>query len=568
MTLAWQGSAAAQVVNALSCALASLRAMNAYTLDRRQLIRTALYGIAGLSLQAYGQILATRGFTHGVASGEPSAKSILLWTRYASDGDAPLRVEVARDAQFRRVVAGAQALALAERDHTARVTVTGLAPDMWYYYRFIDSQGVASATGRTRTLPLGPTRRFGVGIFSCSNLPFGHFNAYAHAAARRDLDLVLHLGDYLYEYRVGTYPEAAVSVPGRLIQPSHETVTLADYHLRHASYRSDPDLQHLHAMYPMVAQWDDHELTNDAWVDGAENHQPETEGEWSVRKAAAIQAYRDWMPVSDANQAIYQIGTLATLIKVETRITGRSREIELPGPPYGDGGLQQSLQQFRDGPWMDPTRTMLGLSQEAWLADQFKASVRNGTHWQVLASQVVMGELRMPEINDSWLAPGLPAQTQAYLQRGLAAARLGLPFSFDRWDGFPAARQRLLAAAQSSDANLVVVSGDSHNAWGYDLGHEGKAVGVEFAGHSVTSPGYEGISAPGKWSAFAQAAQAANATLRFCDTHRRGYMSLELSTQAATGTWHFLRTVAERDPTVVENHSMRMRPGVRKLERT
>ena len=568
VTLVWQCSRTRRSVNGLSCVLASLEPMSTYTLDRRQLIRTALYGIAGLSLQAYGQMLSNRGYTHGVASGEPSAKSVLLWTRHVSDGDSPLRVEVARDPQFRRVVAGAQTLALTSRDHTARVTITGLAPDMWYYYRFIDSAGVISPIGRTRTLPLGPTRRFGVGIFSCSNLPFGHFNAYAHASTRQDLDLVLHLGDYLYEYRVGSYPDAAATVPGRLIQPSHEIISLADYRLRHACYRSDPDLQQLHALFPMVAQWDDHELANDAYVEGAENHQPETEGDWGVRKAAAIQAYRDWMPVSDANQALYQIGTLATLIKVETRITGRSVELQLPLPPYGEGGMQAALTTFRDGPWQDPQRTMLGMEQELWLADQLKASVRNGTRWQVLGSQVVMGELHMPEINDSWLAPQIPAQSRAYLQLGLAAARLGMPFSFDRWDGFPAARQRLLRAAQSSDANLVVVSGDSHNAWGYDLSHEGKAVGVEFAGHSVTSPGYEGISAPGKWSAFAQAAQTANPALRYCDTHRRGYMSLQLSAETVAGSWHFMQTITERNPTVSQSHTMQVQRGRRVLQNT
>lgn len=553
-------------VNVLSRWRASVPSMDSRVLDRRQLIRTALYGIAGISLDAYGQLLSRQGFTHGVASGEPSATSVLLWTRHVSDGDSPLRVEVAIDRQFRRVVAGAHALASVSRDHTARISVGGLAPDAWYYYRFIDSAGIASPIGRTRTLPLGHSRRFGLGIFSCSNLPFGHFNAYAHACTRRDLDLVLHLGDYLYEYPVGTYPDARLSIPGRSIQPSHETVTLADYRLRHAAYRSDPDLQNLHAMYPMVAQWDDHELANDAWVDGAENHQEETEGDWSVRKAAAIQAYRDWMPVSDANQALYQIGTLATLIKVETRVTGRSRELLLPVPPYGEGGAGKALVTFRDGPWQDPGRSMLGSTQEAWLAEQLQASVRSGTRWQVLANQVVMGELRMPAIDDSWLAPGLPAQSLGYLQLGLEAARLGLPFNFDRWDGFPAARKRLLHAAQSSDANLVVVSGDSHNAWGYDLRHEGRAVGVEFAGHSVTSPGYEGISAQGKWDAFAHAAREANPMLRYCDTHRRGYMSLQLGPLAASGTWHFLRTVAVRDPTVVESHTMRMRAGARMLE--
>jgi alkaline phosphatase D len=405
-------------------------------------------------------------------------------------------------------------------------------------------------------------------VFSCSNLPFGHFNAYAHACDRRDLDLILHLGDYLYEYRAGSYPEASQSLPGRDIQPSHEIVTLADYRLRHANYRNDPDLQRLHSLYPMVAQWDDHELANDAWVDGAENHQPETEGDWQLRKAAAMRAYHDWMPVSDANQAVYQIGTLASLIKVETRITGRSGPLDLPLPPYADGDMAQALRRFRDDVWQDPNRSLMGKTQEQWLHDQLLASVRGGNRWQLLAQQVVVGELRMPELNDSWLPAALPARTRGYLQLGAAAAQQGLPFGFDRWDGFPAARTRLLQSAQQTDSNLVVLSGDSHNAWGYDLAVDGKPAAVEFAGHSVTSPGYEGVSGPDRTDAFAAAARKANPSLKYCDTHRRGYMSLQLSAETVAGSWHFMQTIAERNPTVADSHTMQVQRGRRVLQNT
>jgi alkaline phosphatase D len=542
--------------------------MNTFSIDRRQAIRTAILGLAGMSLQAFGAVLAQRGFTHGIASGEPAAKSVLLWTRHVSDGDSLLRVEVARDAAFRSLVAGTTAIALAERDHTARVTVTGLAPDRWYFYRFIDSNGAISPIGRTRTLPLGTTKRFGVGVFSCSNLPFGHFNAYAHACDRQDLDLILHLGDYLYEYRAGSYPDASLTLPGRDIQPSHEIVTLADYRLRHANYRSDPDLQRLHSLYPLIAQWDDHELTNDAWVDGAENHQPETEGDWQMRKATAMRAYHDWMPVSDANQAVYQIGTLASLIKVETRITGRSGPIDLPLPPYADGDIAPALRRFRDDVWQDPNRSLMGKTQEQWLHDQLLASVRGGNRWQLLAQQVVVGELRMPELNDAWLPAALPARTRGYLQLGAAAAQQGLPFGFDRWDGFPAARTRLLQSAQQTDSNLVVLSGDSHNAWGYDLAVDGKPAAVEFAGHSVTSPGYEGVSGPDRTDAFAAAARQANPSLKYCDTHRRGYMSLQLSSETVSGSWHFMQTIAERNPTVSQSHTMQVQRGRRVLQNT
>ena len=298
-------------------------------MDRRQLILAGMYGLGALSVPGVASILHARGFTHGVASGEPGPESVLLWTRYVDTQNVRLRVEIAEDTGFRRLAGGGEVMAEAERDHTARITLAGLEPGRWYYYRFIAPDGTLSPVGRTRTLPVGAVSRFGIGLFSCSNLPFGWFNAYAHACERSDLDLIVHVGDYLYEYPVGSYPDAASALPGRLIQPSHEIVNLADYRLRYAAYRADPDLQRLHQSYPPITQWDDHELTNDAWVDGAENHQPETEGDWSVRKATAIRVYREWMPVSDDYWRSYPIGDLATLFKLETRITGRSAPLEL-----------------------------------------------------------------------------------------------------------------------------------------------------------------------------------------------------------------------------------------------
>ena len=261
-------------------------------IDRRSLVKAGLYGLGALALPGVASILHARGFTHGVASGEPGARRMLLWTRYASDSGARLRVEVAADTMFTRIVAGGEAYADPDRDHTARVVVEGLAPGRWHFYRFIAPDGAMSPVGRTRTLPEGEVSRFGIGLFSCSNLGFGWFNAYAHACERSDLDLMVHVGDYFYEYQPGVYPDPKDAHPARKLDPPNETVSLADYRLRHACYRLDPDLQRLHQSYPMVAGWDDHELTNDAWVDGAQNHQPDKEGDWGVRKTAAMRAYR------------------------------------------------------------------------------------------------------------------------------------------------------------------------------------------------------------------------------------------------------------------------------------
>lgn len=514
------------------------------TLDRRLLLQAGAFGLAALSTPGVAQILTARGFTHGVASGEPAARSVLLWTRYVGSGETKLRCEVAEDETFRKVTGGGQVVASPAHDNCAKLVVTGLAPDKWYFYRFIAPDGTMSEVGRTRTLPTGDVKRFGIGLFSCSNLPFGWFNAYAHAAARDDLDLLVHVGDYFYEYDYGHYPDKPL--PGRPIEPLNETVTLADYRLRFASYRLDPDLRRLHQRFPMIAQWDDHEIANDAWEGGAENHSPDKEGAWAVRKAAAEKAYREWMPISDAAYDSFQIGSLATIFRPETRLTARSEQLDLGSALVGKADIAKSLAEFRDGPWMAANRTLMGAKQEAWLHKGLADSAKSGTRWQVLAQQIVMGTLKAPPQIADLATDGGDPKVRGALMAIAAAAKVGLPFNMDSWDGYPAARERLLRAAREADCNLVVLSGDSHNAWGNDLMVDGSPVGVEYAGHSVTSPGYEAYLPAVPPAGLAQAMRAANPGLAFTDTSRRGYVSLDLTPERVKGEWHFMRTITER----------------------
>ncbi|AXB79741.1 alkaline phosphatase [Novosphingobium sp. P6W] len=526
-------------------------------LDRRLLLRAGAFGLAALSTPGVAQILTARGFTHGVASGEPAPHSVLLWTRYVGSGDTKLRCELSEDETFRKIAGGGDVVASPAHDNCAKLVVKGLAPGKWYNYRFIAPDGSMSDVGRTRTLPVGEVDRFGIGLFSCSNMPFGWFNAYAHAAARDDLDLVVHVGDYFYEYEYGHYPENPMA--GRMIEPANETVTLADYRLRFASYRLDPDLRRLHQRFPMIAQWDDHELANDAWKDGAENHQSDKEGSWSVRKADAEKAYREWMPVSDAVYDSFEIGSLATVFRPETRITARSQQLDFGSVMAGKADIAKALADFRDGPWMAADRTLMGAKQEAWLHGALAKSAKSGTRWQVLAQQVVMGSLKAPvQMGDLVPADGDPKVRQA-LMAIAAAAKAGLPFNMDSWDGYPAARERLLRAAREADCNLVVLSGDSHNAWGNELAIEGAAAGVEYAGHSVTSPGYETYLPALPPAELAKALRGANPGLAFADTSRRGYVSLDLTPDQVRGQWHFMGTIARHtiDGTTSEGLSVK-----------
>ncbi|NBX45068.1 MAG: alkaline phosphatase [Gammaproteobacteria bacterium] len=536
-------------------------------IDRRQLILAGMYGLGALSVPGVASILHARGFTHGVASGEPSIDSILLWTRFVAEQDTRLRVELAADTGFRRIVAGADVATQGERDHTAKITLSGLEPGRWYFYRFIAPDGTVSSVGRTRTLPSDDVSRFGIGLFSCSNLPFGWFNAYAHACERSDLDLIVHVGDYLYEYPVGAYPDAASALPGRLIQPSHELLNQADYRLRYSAYRSDPDLQRLHQSYPVISQWDDHELANDAWVDGAENHQSDSEGEWSVRKAAAMAVYREWMPVSDDLWRSYPIGDLATLFKLETRVSGRSKPLDLEAALKGQENLPRVLKEFRDGALNDAARTLLGPEQRVWLDTQIKDSVARKARWQILSQQVVMGELRLPGEVADWVPADAPEIFRRRAQAGIAASRAGLPFNFDSWGGFPIERERLLASTLSAGANLITLSGDSHNAWAQNLSAEGRAAGVELATHSVTSPGFEFLASGVDPLKVAQAMRGANAGLFYANTHQRGYTSLMLNRDRAVGQFHFLRTISERSTDIVDTQRVQVVHGRRELER-
>ncbi|MFN6936214.1 MAG: alkaline phosphatase D family protein, partial [Tsuneonella sp.] len=489
------------------------------------------------------------------------------WTRFVGSRPASLRWEVSESADFSRIASGGKVRAAPGNDWCAKAVATGLAPGRWYHYRFIAPDGTMSAVGRTRTLPEGQTDRFRMAVFSCSNLGFGHFNGYAHAAAADDFELAVHLGDYLYEYDSANYPSEKQRVDGRVPDPASEIIHLADYRLRYASYRRDPDLVRLHQLYPMVTVFDDHETANDSWKGGAQNHDPATEGSWTARKRAALKARTEWMPISDEPWARYDIGDLATVFRLETRITARDKPLDLADAMQGipADAVDGALRALREGAWADEKRTMMGPAQERWLASGMRDSVRSGRKWQVLAQQVVMGGLSTPPDLAARVGAEVPDYVRRRLASATAASRAGLPANMDAWDGYPAARARLLKAARDAGANLVTLTGDTHNAWAFDLVHGGEAAGVEFAGQSVTSPGFEGSL--GKVSPDDLSAMLVrhNPALKWCDTSRRGYMAVELTPQAASCEWRFTNNVRQRSADLAGTHRMRVERGANRL---
>lgn len=517
-------------------------------------------------------------FDHGVASGDPLSDRVILWTRVtplaSSIADVTVQWTVATDTAFTTVVAQGMATAIDTADHTVKVDATGLAPATAYFYRF-KVGSVTSPTGRTRTLPTGSVAQVKLAVFSCANHPTGYFNAYAHAAQRGDLDATVHLGDYLYEYAQGGYASANAAALGRLPSPTTEILSLADYRLRHAQYKTDADLQALHAAAPMIAVWDDHEIANDTWAGGAENHTPATEGDFALRKAAALKAYHEWMPTRNAQpDAIYRsfaFGNLLALHMLDTRVVGREQPLD-----YAAYFTATGLDAARFT--ADLTRTdrqLLGAAQTTWLQGQLAASTAT---WQVLGQQVLMGRMNIPapilaEANNPGTGVTVSAYAAIATQAQIAPATLtateqallaqpAIPYNLDAWDGYYAARETVLATARTLGKNLVVLSGDTHNAWANELQDLNKnPVGVEFATASVSSPGFEEYLPNENPAVLAGALQALIPSLKYCDTSRRGYLVLTATAAECRADWVFVSTIAQKAYTASTDRSLKVLAG-------
>ncbi|MBT9395432.1 alkaline phosphatase D family protein [Hymenobacter sp. NST-14] len=335
------------------------------------------------------------GFREGVASFDPSPTGVILWTRYTNadneSGDASLRWEVATSSTFSPLVASGSVAAPAAADYTAAVDVPGLTPNTKYYYRFRNERTRAeSVVGETRTLPTGSQAgRVKLAVVSCANFQAGLFNVYG-AVAASDADAVVHLGDYIYEYGAGGYgTTAATASLNRVHQPATEIISLSDYRTRYRQYRSDKQLQRAHQLKPFICVWDDHEYTNDAYVGGAQNHQPATEGSFEERRRVANQAWFEFLPARTADKTrIYrrfEFGNLVNLLMLDTRLVGRDQQLSLSSYATNPTAFLQAL--------TSSSRSLLGPDQRSWLTGALAGS---SARWQVLGSQVLMGKMNIP----------------------------------------------------------------------------------------------------------------------------------------------------------------------------
>lgn len=433
-------------------------------------------------------------FLHGVASGDPLPDAVILWTRITPHDESQaveLLWEVSTDSAFRELVASGSITTDKDKDFTAKVDATGLEAGALYYYRFRAGE-LSSAIGRTRTAKAGSVDRLRFGVASCSSYAHGYFHGYRSLSERLDLDAIIHLGDYIYEYGSGEYGKV------REYEPAHEILTLSDYRTRYAQYRRDADLQAVHQQLPLIAVWDDHEVANNAWTDGAENHTPGKEGDFSARKRAAFQAYAEWMPMREQQAGrcyrSFAFGDLVDLIMLDTRNSGRAMQ----------------LAKATDPALADPARTLLGHEQESWLGEQLQKS---RAQWRVLGQQVMVSPFA-----------------------------LGL--NLDSWEGYPAARSRLLQQLSAADGDSVILTGDVHSSWAMDVLDESgeSSIAVELVTPGITSPLLSRDDAER-----VEADVMNQAHVRYAQMWKRGYMIVDIDRERVQAAWFHYESVDKPD---------------------
>jgi alkaline phosphatase D len=503
-------------------------------------------------------------FAYGVAAGDPTADGLLLWTHAKGPDGGPvdLRWQVANDREFKHLAWQGRARTRPERDHTVKLPITGLKPGVTYFYRFL-AGATASPVGEARTLPVGKTDKLVLASACCAMYAGGYFNAYEAIAKLPRVDAVIHLGDYIYEVageKPADYGYDTGAALGRLPEPRHACLTLPDYRARFAQTRSDSQLQAAHARAAWICCWDDHDLANDDWTDGAQAHNSLTDGPFSARKNAAIQAFYEWMPIRDpekgkAFEAInrtFDFGDLASFTMLETRLTARDQQLTYGRdlPKLADGAPDVAAFQAK---LKNPSRRMMSDGQERWLGEVLSSSVASGKPWQLIGSGVTCARVNQPDLKFVMGAAPYAAmldKVTGYYRIALAdhdaKTRYDLPFGLDSWDGYPAARERLYSRIRTSKAHAVVLSGDSHLAWVNDLHDDaGRRVAAEFGATALTSGGY-GDSIPAG-TPLGPAFVERNAEVLFVEAFHKGFVLTTVTPTAVTGELVGVSTVLSKD---------------------
>ncbi|MER8077559.1 alkaline phosphatase D family protein [Acinetobacter pittii] len=567
-------------------------------ISRRELIQKSLFGFGALSLPVAftgcndgsdeGSSEIQADFLHGVASGDPLQDKVILWTRLTPvDFSAPLKVtwEIATDDQFKQNLKTGTVQTTKTDDFTVKVDAIGLQAGTTYYYRFRFGSKV-SPVGQTKTLPV-TTNKVSFAVCSCSNYPAGYFYVYREMA-KQNVDVVIHLGDYIYEYGADGYATEDAAKLGRTLPSDNnkEIIKLDDYRKRYALYRQDKDLQAVHQRHPFIVIWDDHELANDTWRDGAENHQ-DNEGSFSDRKLAALQAYFEWMPIRPVSNTdhlnIYRqfnFGSLVQLTMLDTRIIARDKQLEYTDYITSSGLDAQKFQTDLT----DPKRTLMGYTQRDWLVDKLKQSTAT---WNVIGQQVLMSKMWIPaellaslgQITSGGTSPDTLAKMNAQITE-LVTLKLRLeqgdptltiqekarvttlvPYNLDAWDGYYAEREFFYTKLAEFNKKIIVLAGDTHNAWtSYLYSQKGEYVGVELATSSVSSPGLEKyLSIPlAQLQQFEFAFTTLIDELAYCNLNQRGYLMVTLDDKQVLSDWIFVDSIKNAEYKVDSSRSYQL----------
>ena len=550
----------------------------ATNLKRRKFLRNALLTTGGIFLvpnfisckddddftDEIPSDLTEKNFNQGVASFDPTNSQVIIWTRYSTNENAvDLTWQIATDDSFENIVRQGEVTTDASRDYTVAIEVQDLDENQYLYYRFIQiNDETISPIGETITFG-NTTTEVKLAVASCSNYASGYFNVY-EAISDSDADVVIHLGDYIYEYGESTYGSF------RSPDPVTEIISLDEYRTRYRQYREDEKLKELHRKKPFICVWDDHEITNDSHKTGAQNHQ-EDEGDYETRKADALQAYSEYLPnttnIIDSS-VIYrnlQIGNLIDLIMLDTRISGRDQQLEYSNYYTATGFDTLSFQTDL----LDQNRTMLGETQKSWFMNEISGA---SSSWQIIGQQVLMGKMFIPaEMLTSFgsITAEIEATGSASAETFLAFQELvtalvtikgrmlagdptitdaekarvttTLPYNLDAWDGYYMEREQILASF--TNKNVVVLAGDTHNAWQNSLVTiTGDKVADEVATSSVSSPGLEVYLGAGVTS-MESALQLLIDDLNYLDASNRGFVKLTVTADLVNTEWNYVDSV-------------------------
>ncbi len=476
---------------------------------------------------------ALKPFYHGVASGDPLADRVILWTRVTPETQqAKIDVtwEVAEDETFASLYKTDTTHTTPARDYTVKVDVDGLKPGKKYFYRF-KALNAVSPTGQTKTTPIGAVDSIKLAIVSCSNWEWGFFNAYDKIADRADVDAVVHLGDYIYEYGPGKYGDTTI----RKNLPPHEIVTLQDYRTRHSLYRLDKGLRRLSQRHPMIAIWDDHEVANNVYTTGAQNHQPDQEGDFAQRRAAAVKAYYEWLPIREGakHYRAFSYGSLADVFMLDERLEGRTKPADSMDDPL----------------FLSEEQTMLGAEQLAW----FENGLTNSTaQWKVIGNQVIFSDVE--------LSPVYP----------------NMPRNLDSWDGYPKEKARLVETIRNQKIrDIIFITGDTHASWAIEAATEVRktynpktstgAFAVELGTTSVSSANDNEYHSTDTVIMMEKAMLKANPHVKYLNARDHGYLLLTLYPQQARGEWYYMETLRQPETTETLGNRVRVSKGQAKL---